>query len=237
LDNALAKADKLGSSFAQLVNETDHIHDLAVRDTTAMDAFADQIITIALHLHHLSESLIRNNESLQLMEAGMANLTAAIVNTTASMEDSIMRYNQNLDLIEQRFSAMLSWMNGTWMLVVGVLIGSWWRVIVQAPLSFHLKIVGIILGKDDYCAHSPHHVHFIKPSANGSAVGTLLALIGVEHVLQPWISSVNLSRVQFENLVLITTLAILCVYWVYRSLGRLAFTRVDEPTLPGVGVP
>ena len=144
------KADKLGSSFLQLVNETDRIHDLTVRDTAAMDAFTDQIIAIALHLRDLSETIIRNNESLQLMEAGIMGLAAAVVNTTASMGDSIIRYNQNLDLIEQRISVMLLWMNGTWMLVVGVFIGSWWSVIVRAPLPFHLKIFGIISGKNDH---------------------------------------------------------------------------------------
>lgn len=146
----MAKADKLESSFVQLVNETNHIHDLTVHDAAAMDSFADQVITIALHLRHLSESLIRNNESLQLMEASMVGLAAAVINTTASMEDSIIRYNQNLDLIEHRISAMLSWMNGIWMLVVGVLIGSCWSVIAQSPRSRHLKIVRIILGKDDH---------------------------------------------------------------------------------------
>ena len=145
----MTKADKLGSSFVQLVNETDRIHDLRVRDAAAMNAFADQIIAMTLHLRDLSETLIRNNGSLQLMEVGMVGLAAAIVNTTASMEETVIRYNQNLDLIEQRFSAMLSWTNGTWMLVVGVFIGSSWSVIMQAPVSFHVKIVGIISGKND----------------------------------------------------------------------------------------
>jgi hypothetical protein len=146
----LAKADKLGNSFLQLVNETDRIHELRVRDAATMDAFTEQIITIALHLHDLSESLIRNNESLQLMEAGMIGLAAAVVNTATSMDDSIIRYNQNLDLIEQRVSAMLLWMNSTWILVVGIFIGFCWSVIVQVPLTFHLKIFGIISGKNDH---------------------------------------------------------------------------------------
>lgn len=149
MDNALTKADKLGSSFVQLANETGRIHDLRVRDAAAMNAFADQIIAMTLRLRDLSETLIRHNGSLQLMEVGMVGLAAAIVNTTASMEESVIRYNQNLDLLEQRFSAMLSWTNGTWMLVVGLFIGSSWGVVMQAPVSIHVKVVGSISGKKE----------------------------------------------------------------------------------------
>jgi len=136
LDNALVKAEKLGNSLLQLANETDLIHGLTVRNAEAVNASADQITTVALYLHDLSESLTRNNEGLQLMEVLMMSLAAAVNNTTASM-----------DQINQHISATHSWTSGTWALVTGLSTGSCLTIIVQAPISFHLKVIGTLSGK------------------------------------------------------------------------------------------
>lgn len=77
---------------------------------------------------------------------------------------------------------------------------------------------------------------FHKLYADGFAVGTPLIIVAFEQAPHSWISSmlvmpaklvVNVSRGQLQNIVLISTLAVLCVYWLYRSFGRFAFARVD----------